>query len=130
MNRTAITTAKFHAINCSKQRVNCMYRSLLKQKNCILLCTVLVYDTTCSLQLPFPNQMVLIQGDSVGHVSDSIGHCEILKTFICLITNVYRERAVGIYKYKSTLNLLKTKSNLLYIRNQLVPRSKHFLPQL
>jgi hypothetical protein len=29
-----------------------------------------------------------------------------------------------------TLNLLKTKSNLLYIRNQSVPRSKHFPPWL
>ena len=27
-------------------------------------------------------------------------------------------------------NLLKTKSNLLYIRNQSVPRCKHFPPQL
>jgi hypothetical protein len=27
-------------------------------------------------------------------------------------------------------NLLKTKSNLLYIRNQSVPRSKHFPPRL
>ena len=29
-----------------------------------------------------------------------------------------------------SLNLLKTKSNLLYIRNQFVPRSKHFPPRL
>ena len=28
------------------------------------------------------------------------------------------------------LNLLKTKRNLLYIRNQSVPRSKHFPPRL
>ena len=28
------------------------------------------------------------------------------------------------------INLLKTKRNLLYIRNQSVPRSKHFLPRL
>ena len=28
------------------------------------------------------------------------------------------------------INLLKMKSNLLYIRNQSVPRSKHFLPRL
>ena len=28
------------------------------------------------------------------------------------------------------INLLKTKRNLLYIRNQSVPRSKHFPPQL
>jgi len=27
-------------------------------------------------------------------------------------------------------NLLKTKRNLLYIRNQSVPRSKHFPPRL
>ena len=27
-------------------------------------------------------------------------------------------------------NLLKTKPNLIYIRNQSVPRSKHFLPWL
>jgi len=27
-------------------------------------------------------------------------------------------------------NLLKTKRNLLYIRNQFVPRCKHFPPQL
>ena len=30
----------------------------------------------------------------------------------------------------SDLNLLKTKRNLLYIRNQFVPRSKHFPPRL
>ena len=30
----------------------------------------------------------------------------------------------------SAFNLLKTKRNLLYIRNQSVPRSKHFPPQL
>ena len=30
----------------------------------------------------------------------------------------------------SELNLLKTKPNLLYIRNQFVPRSKHFPPRL
>jgi hypothetical protein len=29
-----------------------------------------------------------------------------------------------------TVNLLKTKRNLLYIRNQSLPRSKHFLPGL
>jgi len=28
------------------------------------------------------------------------------------------------------LNILKTKRNLLYIRNQSVPRCKHFPPQL
>ena len=28
------------------------------------------------------------------------------------------------------INLLKTKRNLLYIRNQSVPRSKHFPPRL
>ena len=28
------------------------------------------------------------------------------------------------------INLLKTKRNLLYIRNQFVPRSKHFPPRL
>ena len=28
------------------------------------------------------------------------------------------------------VNLLKTKRNLLYIRNQFVPRSKHFPPRL
>ena len=28
------------------------------------------------------------------------------------------------------INLLNTKRNLLYIRNQIVPRSKHFPPQL
>ena len=28
------------------------------------------------------------------------------------------------------VNLLKTKSNLLYIRNQALPRSKHFQPRL
>ena len=29
-----------------------------------------------------------------------------------------------------SFNLLKTKRNLLYIRKQSVPRSKHFLPRL
>ena len=32
--------------------------------------------------------------------------------------------------YGLHINLLKTKCNLLYIRNQFVPRSKHFLPRL
>ena len=31
---------------------------------------------------------------------------------------------------KIMINLLKTKRNLLYIRNQFVPRSKHFPPRL
>jgi len=31
---------------------------------------------------------------------------------------------------KDAINLLKTKRNLLYIRNQTVPRCKHFLPRL
>jgi len=35
-------------------------------------------------------------------------------------------RAFGIIKF----HLLKTKRNLLYIRNQSVPRCKHFPPRL
>ena len=31
---------------------------------------------------------------------------------------------------KGSLNLVKTKRNLLFIRNQSVPRSKHFPPRL
>jgi len=31
---------------------------------------------------------------------------------------------------RAQINLLKTKRNLLYIRNQSVPRCKHFLPRL
>ena len=41
---------------------------------------------------------------------------------------------VKFTKYQKQLlipfNLLKTKRNLLYIWNQFVPRSKHFLPRL
>jgi len=32
--------------------------------------------------------------------------------------------------YYRTINLLKIQSNLLYTRNQSVPRCKHFPPQL
>jgi hypothetical protein len=32
--------------------------------------------------------------------------------------------------FQGSINLLKTKRNLLYIRNQSVPRSKHFPPRL
>ena len=32
--------------------------------------------------------------------------------------------------HNEELKLLKTKRNLLYIRNQFVPRSKHFSPRL
>ena len=32
--------------------------------------------------------------------------------------------------HNEELNLLKTKRNLLYIRNQFKPRSKHFPPRL
>ena len=35
-----------------------------------------------------------------------------------------------LYRVAGYLNLLNTKRNLLYIRNQSVPRSKHFPPQL
>ena len=35
-----------------------------------------------------------------------------------------------INKKIEIINLLKTKRNLLYIRNQFVPRSKHFPPRL
>ena len=38
--------------------------------------------------------------------------------------------AVLGYYAEYIVNLLKTKVNLLYIRNQSVPRSKHFPPQL
>ena len=38
-------------------------------------------------------------------------------------TNFYNARRVN-------LNHLKTKRNLLYVRNQSVPRSKHFPPRL
>jgi len=34
------------------------------------------------------------------------------------------------FSLKLKYNLLKTKSNLLYIRNQTVPRCKHFPPRL
>ena len=33
-------------------------------------------------------------------------------------------------KHETFISLLKTKRNLLYIRNQSVPRSKHFPPRL
>jgi len=36
----------------------------------------------------------------------------------------------NITQKKLVLNLLKTRRNLLYIRNQSVPRCKHFPPQL
>jgi hypothetical protein len=36
---------------------------------------------------------------------DSIGHCEKkVNMNMCLILNGYRDRAVGIYKYQSTVN--------------------------
>ena len=35
-----------------------------------------------------------------------------------------------INELKNDINLLKMKRNLLYIRNQFIPRSKHFPPQL
>jgi hypothetical protein len=34
------------------------------------------------------------------------------------------------HRWKNDINLLKTKRNLLYVRNQPVPRSKHFPPRL
>ena len=43
------------------------------------------------------------------------------KFFIVLITEEFNFIPI---------KLLKTKCNLLYIRNQSVPRSKHFLPRL
>ena len=46
--------------------------------------------------------------------------------FIMFSTNLKKE---GIMKFMQ-LNLLKTKRNLLYIRNQSVPHSKHVPPQL
>jgi len=33
-------------------------------------------------------------------------------------------------QYKQVINLLKTERNLLYIRNQSVPRYKHFPPRI
>ena len=39
-------------------------------------------------------------------------------------------RAVGLKLPEVGINLLKTKCNLLYRRNQSVPRSKHFPPRL
>ena len=50
----------------------------------------------------------------------------------CLyILNVF-DITVGLIcvLFAADLNLLKTKRNLLYIRNQSVPRSKHFPPRL
>ena len=40
------------------------------------------------------------------------------------------DKHAGKNKFGTPINLLKTKRNLLYIRNQSVPRSKHFPPQL
>ena len=39
----------------------------------------------------------------------------------------HNEELHDLYSY---INLLKMKRNLLYIRNQSVPRSKHFPPRL
>jgi len=39
-------------------------------------------------------------------------------------------KAIYIYSSTRNVNLLKTKRNLLYIRNQSVPRCKHFPPRL
>jgi len=44
--------------------------------------------------------------------------------------NSWRQRAVVREEWALAINLLKTKRNLLYIRNQFVPRCKHFPPRL
>jgi len=41
-----------------------------------------------------------------------------------------KTRILFKYEYADELNLSKTKRSLLYIRNQSVPRSKHFPPRL
>ena len=43
------------------------------------------------------------------------------------LESAYNAAIIGLSKY---INLLKTKRNLLCKRNQSVPRSKHFPPQL
>jgi len=72
-----------------------------------------------------------------------------MKTHILCSVNAFRKRAMNEIIWKNTvdsgrplvtiwhiriaswlLNLLKTKRNLLYIRNQSVPRCKHFQPRL
>ena len=44
-----------------------------------------------------------------------------------LPVHIFHNIPTKLYSY---VNLLKTKRNLLYIRNQSVPRSKHFPPRL
>ena len=44
-----------------------------------------------------------------------------------IITKCTQKQSLGS-RNKDLYNLLKTKRNLLYVRNQFVPRSKHFLP--
>ena len=65
-------------------------------------------------------------------------HCENLKFHKDKDNNIkvnFRENIKSIYVYFNTLhknyvNLLTTKCNLLYIRNQSILRSKHFPPRL
>ena len=46
------------------------------------------------------------------------------------LLSMYKAQLTVEVKFIWTVNLLKTKCNLLYIRNQSVPRGKHFPPQL
>ena len=70
--------------------------------------------------------------------------------FICIFTSLYEQLINKMLRpsdnkfnktiltfylvqktvYLCSINLLKTKRNLLYIRNQSAPRSKHFPPRL
>jgi hypothetical protein len=46
------------------------------------------------------------------------------------LLSMYKAQLTVEVKFIWTVNLLKTKCNLLYIRNQSVPRGKHFPPRL
>ena len=54
----------------------------------------------------------------------------IRKSEIGLVMYLNNSKVYFYFCLNSVFNLLKTKRNLLYIRNQLVPRSKRFLPWL
>ena len=58
---------------------------------------------------------------------DSVDETEV--KYFMILCSVKGTAIVG-FTFQFWINILKTKRNLLYIRNQIVPRSKHFPPRL